>query len=61
MISVGEEEALEHMARHARYVKFLQRPKPNLMRLLWSCNVQLYCTTDIAVSPTVSDSDAVRC
>ena len=29
MISVGEEEVLEHMAGHAKYVKCLQRPKPS--------------------------------
>ena len=60
MISVGEEEkktALEHMAVHAKYVKCLQRPKPNHMHLLWPCNVQLYCTTDLAVSPTVTDTE----
>ena len=53
MISVGKEESLEHMAGHAKYVKFLQRPLPNLMRLLWP----LYCTIDIAVSPTVTDAE----
>ena len=30
MISVGEEESLEHMAGHVKYVKCLQRPKPTL-------------------------------
>ena len=57
MISVGEEEVFGHIAGHAKYVNFLQRPKPNLMHLLWPCNVQLYCTIGIAVSPTVTDTE----